>query len=480
MKLSEAQKNTICALATPTGQSALAIIRVSGEQSLEILKKLCPKLQKEIKSHLSYLSYIYDVKDQVIDQVVVTFFQSQKSYTGEQSFEISCHGNPILIKKILARLIELGARSAHAGEFTYRAFMNKKIDLVQAEAIHSLIVSQTDQAAKMSLRQLDGQISALLKKIESDLIWCLAHIEASIDFSTEGLDIIDDTILLDTLSEIESFLSTQINQFSKGQIIKSGLKVALIGEPNVGKSSLLNLLVQSEKAIVADVAGTTRDIIEAQTIYDGQIFNFSDTAGLRETADVVEKIGVSKSLLEVQKADLNIFIIDCASPSTSLFSDYILATYKSEKDFVQSAKFIILFNKVDLISEKIKSDIEELFSVYLMKQYGFSKEDLARKFLFVSSLELQDRQRILQTALDQFESLTFLDEALISSARQIEMVKEAYQLIGHVKAEMASGLGTEFIAQSLKEALLSVQRILGHIYDDQILDRVFKEFCLGK
>jgi tRNA modification GTPase len=232
-KLNELKHDDICALSTPVGRSAIAVVRVSGPNAFVILKKLCPKLADPIESHKAYLSYIYLKNNEKFDQVLVTYFKDQQSYTGESSFEVSCHGNPNIIKKTLDRIIEIGARLAHPGEFTFRAFINNKIDLVQAEAVLSLIESQS--AARISFRQLEGKTSDLFKQSESDIIWCLAHIEASIDFSTEGLDVISDSGLIDKLKKQRVEFNKLINNFSQGQIIKYGLKVALLGKPNVGK-----------------------------------------------------------------------------------------------------------------------------------------------------------------------------------------------------------------------------------------------------
>ncbi len=464
------KSDDICALSTPLGRSAIAVVRVSGPNTLRILKQLCPRLKDNIESHRAYLTYIYDADQEKIDQVVATFFQGKNSYTGEPSFEVSCHGSPAIIKKILDRIIELGARQAEPGEFTFRAFINDKIDLVQAEAVLSLIESQSESAAKVSLRQLEGKTSKIFTQMESEITWCLAHIEASIDFSTEGLDVIDNNKLILKLKELNDGLKKLHSDFNQGQIIKHGLKVSLLGKPNVGKSSLLNLLVSSDKAIVTDVAGTTRDVIEAHTQHKGMLFSISDTAGLRETIDVVEKIGVSRSLDEIKKSDLNIFILDSTESSVE--------DLEKNLQHLKNQKFVILCNKSDLVNSDIKSEI--LKAVAHKTKSLVPTFDPEKQLIFVSSFQTENREIILELILNQFESLTFLDTAIVSSARQAEMVRLASQNITKSIEELESGLGSEFIAQTLKEALFSVQKVLGHVYDDQILDRVFKEFCLGK
>lgn len=483
-KLNLVRNDDICALSTPVGHSAIAVVRLSGPQSLFILKKLCTKLNQDIVSHKAYLTYAYCDKNEKIDQILVTYFKDQQSYTGESGLEISCHGNPNIVKKILDRLIDLGARLAYPGEFTFRAFINNKIDLVQAEAILALIESQSDSAAKVSLRQLDGQTSDQFKKMESDLIWCLAHIEASIDFSTEGIDIVNDSGLILKLKKLKLQLEILINNFSHGQIIKYGIKVAILGKPNAGKSSLLNICVQSEKAIVTEIAGTTRDVIEAQTQHNGISLLISDTAGLRETSDKVEKIGVHRSIAEIDKSDLNIFVLDSA--------DKIDEQFIKNLNLLKNQKFIIVCNKADLITEIQKTALADEISravlnaqdkINSIDNYNNSKKDkiyFSNQILFVSCFESSCRDSLLNFILQQFDNLNFLDEAMVSSARQIEMVKIALDFLNKSIEELEQGLGSEFIAQTLKDAMLAIQKILGHVYDDQILDRVFKEFCLGK
>lgn len=471
-KLNNIKNDDICALSTAVGHSAIAIVRVSGPKSFQILKAICIKLTEKIESHKACLTYAYLNNNEKIDQVLVTYFKGQQSYTGESSFEISCHGNPNITKKILDRLIELGARLAEPGEFTFRAFINNKIDLVQAEAVLSLIESQSEQAAKISLRQLDGQTSNLFKKTESEITWCLAHIEASIDFSTEGIDVINDSGLIQKLKDLKNELNKLVDRFAQGQIIKHGLKVALLGKPNAGKSSLLNLVVQSEKAIVTDVAGTTRDIIEANTQFNGVVMMMSDTAGLRETQDKVEKIGVTKSLEEINKSDINIFVVD----STEALTEDFVKNIK----LLSHQKFVILCSKADLINESQKHFLSESISVAMQNLLAPAVFSFKDQVLFVSCLDLSCRNSVLNLVLRQFKDLNFLDESIVSSARQIEMVKVALGFLEKSISELEAGLGSEFIAQTLKDALLAIQKILGHVYDDQILDRVFKEFCLGK
>jgi tRNA modification GTPase len=466
-------EQTICALATPAGAGAISVVRMSGDKSLDILLAACPGLRtKKIESHHAYLTKIKNDKNETIDEVLATYFADRNSYTGEASVEISGHGNPLIAKKILERLCALGARSADRGEFTYRAFMNDKIDLVQAEAVLSLIESQTESAVRVSLRQLDGQVSKQFLAIESELVWCLAHIEASIDFSTEGLDVVDEKILVNKIKAIHHDLQKMIQSHQAGKIIKDGLKIVFMGLPNVGKSSLLNKIVEKEKAIVTDVAGTTRDVIEASTLFAGLKIWASDTAGIRDTADVVEKIGVEKSLVEIASADLCIYTFDSSIGLSDADRELISK--------LSSKKVLYVGNKWDVVESQSKDRTQLETTKKLQKFLPENMLISENNLLFVSALDLACRDQLLQRVTAEFRNLDFLNESIISSARQLEMSQLAELSIQKVISELEQKTGSEFIAQTLKGALLSIQKILGHSFDDQIMDRVFKEFCIGK
>lgn len=473
MHTTDKDEQTICALATPVGASAISVVRLSGPRAFEIIKNACPGLSdKKLESHKCYFTKIKNDKKENIDEVLVAVFADKKSYTGEPSVEINCHGNMIIVENILSRLYQLGARSAGRGEFTYRAFMNDKIDLVQAEAVLSVIESQSQKSLTVSLRQLAGQASKNFLSIESELIWCLAHIEASIDFSTEGLDIVDGNVLIEKIK----FIGTQLRQITEsyraGKIIKDGLKIVFMGQPNVGKSSLLNLIVEMDKAIVTSVAGTTRDIIESSTIYKGLKIMVSDTAGIRPTTDVVEKIGVEKSIREAASADVCVYIFDCSRGLSA--EDELLISRITNKNV------LFVGNKSDLLDPK---QTEIVFSETRKKLQLLSLQNsLIQDYgvVFISALDQSCRDQLLLRVTEEIKNLDFLNESLISSARQFEMSEEALEAVGRVVVELEQNAGAEFVAQTLKGALLSIQKILGHSYDDQIMDRVFKEFCLGK
>ncbi len=466
-------QQTICALATPAGAGAISVVRISGDQAKDIILAACPGLKnKNIESHKAYFTKLKNDKNENIDEVVVTYFADHKSYTGESSAEISCHGNPLITEKILNRLHQLGARSADRGEFTYRAFMNDKIDLVQAEAVLSVIESQTENALKVSLRQLEGKTSKEFLAIESEMIWCLAHIEASIDFSTEGLDVVDQNILIQKLKKIKQDLQKMIDSHKSGKILKDGLKIVFTGQPNVGKSSLLNQIVEKEKAIVTEIAGTTRDVIESATIYNGLKIIVCDTAGLRETKDVVEKIGVEKSLQEAASADICIYVFDASAGITKDDEKLILN--------IPNKKVLFVANKSDKLAPHVllgsRTETTKKLQSLALEKPCLDQNNL----LFLSALDQSCRDQLLLNITAEFKNLDFLNESLISSARQFEMSQNAELAVSNVVLELEQNAGSEFIAQTLKGALLSIQKILGHSFDDQIMDRVFKEFCIGK
>lgn len=459
--------DTICAISTAAGQGGIAVIRVSGPSALEFSKKIIPKLNHiELKTQHAYLADVFDHAKNKVDEAVVTYFANGKSFTGEEVVEISCHGSTYISQKILDLLIESGCFLAERGEFTFRAFMNNRIDLIQAESVLSLIQSQNELSAKIALRQLDGHVSKSFDLIESDLIWCLAHIEASIDFSTEGIDVVDINVLIEKLKSIHQQIQKINATYNAGKILKEGVKLVLLGIPNAGKSSLLNLLVQEEKAIVTEVAGTTRDIIEAQTQFAGVSFRISDTAGLRETRDQIEQIGVDRSKKEALKADV-LCVVVAMDDQPQWAPTLALA------EAIKASKTIYLISKVDLFQNYQADEMRK-------KLQSFDHQIDPNNIIFTSHVDSDTRSRVLTKAKEIVGDLSYLDQAVISSSRQYEGAKYCAQMIEKAVADLETNVGAEFVAMFLKEALISLQRILGKVYDDQIMDRVFKEFCLGK
>lgn len=457
---------TICAVSTPHGVGGISVIRVSGEHSLEITKKIALFLPNNIESHRVYFGTLKDSKNKEdIDEVLVTYFQEGKSFTGEEVLEISCHGSPQICQAILNQLIGLGARAADRGEFTYRAFMKGNVDLVQAESVLALIESQSATAQKLALRQLKGFLSSQLEGLEGDITWLMANLEAGIDFSTEGLELVSTEVVSAKLEVIENGLQSLVSSYKAGRILRDGIRIALAGRPNVGKSSLLNILLEEERAIVTDVAGTTRDVISGDTSFDGLKFTFLDTAGIRgHTSDIVEQIGIKKSREAHMEADVVLFVFDL---ETGLLAEDLELLRQLEK-----SNLVLIGNKLDKVLDPSQAPGFEKLSQY---------SDLSKRNLFfVSALDQNARSLILKEISSRFCQTDLQDYVLVSNARHYENLSKALSNIIRCQQLLKEGLGSEFLAIELKEALIAVQETLGKRFDDQVMDRVFKEFCLGK
>lgn len=469
-------QDTICAVSTPHGVGGISVIRVSGTHTLSAVSKICSFLPKKPESHRIYFGVLRSasVGDE-IDEVLVSYFAHGKSFTGEEVVEISCHGSPTICQTILQQLVELGVRPADRGEFTYRAFMNGKLDLVQAESVLSLIESQSQQAAKLAFRQLKGSVSKKLEDVENDMTWILAHAEAGIDFSTEDIKVVDNSAVLSRLSNIEKTLVDLVSTFRVGRLLKDGFRVVLTGLPNVGKSSLLNLFLEVERAIVTDIPGTTRDVIHGDTSFEGVKFTLLDTAGLRESvSDLVEKIGIERSREAASESDFVFFVLD----STKGLSSEEMTIL----DGLDPQRTYILANKIDLLDQKF--DTESVESLLKGSKFYQKIQDpsayLKRRVFFVSALDKTVRTRVLDGLVKEFADLQLENTVLISNSRHLENLSRALDNTRRSRGVVEQGLGDEFLALELKEALIAIHETLGKRFDDQIMDRVFKEFCIGK
>lgn len=458
----------ICAVSTPAGVGGISVIRVSGPGAFELIKRTSPNLPDAPISHTIHLGYFFS-KDQPepVDQCLFSFFAKGKSFTGEETVEISCHGSPTLCDLILQGLIQQGATAALPGEFTYRAFMNNKLDLIQAESVLSLIESRSKQSANLALRQLMGGMSKVLAEIESELTWCLAHIEASIDFSTEGLETTSADDLLKKLEHGLKEIKTLLGSYQKGRMIRDGVQIAIVGRPNVGKSSLLNLLLGYERSIVTDIAGTTRDVVSDEVVYQGQRLCFLDTAGIRKgTSDRVEIIGIQRSLETAKGADLVLFIFDASLGFTSEDQELL------EK--IRETRTIFIGNKIDLT----KSDDLPMQTLKIIQNHT---AQASTNVLFCSTFDTTHQSIILSSILKiVIGEIQTTGGVLVSNSRHFEALGFAANNLERSIESLKTGVGAELVSLDLKEALMSLQMILGKHYDDQIMDRVFKEFCIGK
>ncbi|MFS4458923.1 tRNA uridine-5-carboxymethylaminomethyl(34) synthesis GTPase MnmE [Bdellovibrio sp. HCB2-146] len=476
MHQGDRDKDTICAVSTPHGVGGISVIRISGPQTLSVVKRVCAFLPEHPESHRVYFGYLKNPQTgEEIDEVLVTYFKTGKSFTGEEVIEISCHGSPHICQSILQQLISLGARPADRGEFTYRAFMNGKLDLVQAESVLSLIESQSSQASKLALRQLKGDVSKKLEQIEDDMTWILAHAEAQIDFSTEGIDVVDYSVVKQRLKKVEETLKELVGTFKVGRLLKDGFRVVLTGLPNVGKSSLLNLFLEDERAIVTDIPGTTRDVIHGDTTFGGVKFTFVDTAGLRDqTTDLVERIGIQKSYEAQNESDVVFFIYDL-DKGLSAAELQILESLEPSRTY-------IIGNKVDRLGVPPKAlDVLETLKNSKFFQKIADKTDFStRRMFFVSALDKKARTSVLQSLVKEFADLQVENTVLISNARHFENLSRALENTQRSQMIVDNGMGSEFLSLELKESLIAIHETLGKRFDDQIMDRVFKEFCIGK
>lgn len=470
-------QDTVCAASTPPGVGGISVLRVSGKNAYTFTKKLCPFLSEVPESHRAQYGILKNPDSEVqIDEVMVTYFQNGRSFTGEDVCEISCHGNPVIVEAILQELILAGCRMADRGEFTYRAFMNGRLDLVQAESVMSLIHAQSQLGTRQALRQLQGSLSKSLENIEDTMTWCLAHLEASIDFSAEDIEVVSSQDLLLRVDQITQTLSKLLKTYRAGKVLQDGFKLVLAGIPNVGKSSLLNLLVGDSKAIVTDIPGTTRDLIEASFIVDGMKVLLVDTAGLRESSDHVEKIGIERSYRAQDSADGVFYVFDS---SRSLAPEEIATINQLDPE-----KAFLIGNKVDLgkhaLEERKAGLLEQLKGSRFLQKIQDLDLFWKTRVHFVSAMDENSGWNLKSVISNLLQQAQFEDQALISQARHFENLSKALENMGRAEKLVKQNSSPEFIALEMKESLIQIQETLGKRFDDQIMDRVFKEFCLGK
>ncbi|MBX3040315.1 MAG: tRNA uridine-5-carboxymethylaminomethyl(34) synthesis GTPase MnmE [Bdellovibrionaceae bacterium] len=467
-------RDTICAVSTPPGVGGISVLRLSGEKALEILRSIAPFVPENPESHRAYFGTLIDPSQrEAVDEVLVTWFDHGKSFTGEKTAEISCHGNPLICGEILRHLVASGARPADRGEFTYRSFMNGKMDLVQAESVLSLIESRSASARRLALRQLKGDLSQKIEAIEDDMIWCLAHIEAGIDFATEGLKTVESDVLLSRLGTIEKSLDQLVRSFSAGRILKDGVRVVFAGRPNVGKSSLLNNFLEEDRAIVTDIPGTTRDVVEGETQHEGIRISFVDTAGLREADDQIERLGIARSRKAQDDADLIFFVFDA---SRGLEADDLEILRSLDRE-----RTLVLGNKVDSApKEALDRSKDALQAETFFTEKDSSGTSSAQKVFFVSALDKVTRASVLDVLTQRLRSELNESASVLAGVRHFERLSAALEAVQRGTGILRTEAGAEFAAVDLKEALLAVQETIGKRFDDQIMDRVFKEFCIGK
>lgn len=448
--------DTICAIATALGEGGIAIIRISGDKALDIASKIFkPKSNDDIRNMKSYTmkyGHIYDGEtNELIDEVIISFMKGPKSFTAEDTIEINCHGGVVSTNKVLETVIKAGARLAEPGEFTKRAFLNGRIDLSQAEAVMDIITAKTDLAMKSALMQSNGYLSKEINRLREYMLNILALVEFAVDF-TEDDEEIDPSIPLKVGESLEKAISEMnglLKSADEGKLIREGLSLAIVGKPNVGKSSLLNALLRQKRAIVTDIAGTTRDIVEGTIRLDNIILNMIDTAGIRDTDDIVENIGVHKSKELIHKADLVLLVIDGSAPLS-----------KEDEELLELSKDtqrIIVVNKKD---QGHNIDIEGI---------SISARD-------------NDIDALIQEIKKRFElgQITAGQEDILANARQIQLLQRASESLDNAIIAMKNQVPTDLIVTDLYDSWENLKEILGERAKEDLLDELFKRFCIGK
>jgi len=449
-------QDTIIALATPQGVGALAVIRLSGESAIDLVQaEFRGKDLTQQPSHTLHLGTLG--RQQPIDEVLVSIFRAPHSFTRENSVEISCHGSPVIVREIIALLMQRGARLARPGEFTQRAFLNGRFDLAQAEAVADLIQAETSQGRQAALNQMRGGFSREIKNLREELIHFASLIELELDFGEEDVEFAKRDDLRQLIEKIRGYLARLIQSFSQGQVIKEGVATVIAGKPNAGKSTLLNALLNEERAIVSDIPGTTRDVIEDQIHLGGVLFRFIDTAGLRDTHDAIEALGIARTREQMQKASLILYLFDLANTTPEEIRQ---AEAELERGGVPYLK---VGNKLDQASDK---QVAELTGRDFILISARSKDNLALlKDQILKKLEMKEVRTgdVLVTNLRHWQQLTRTDEAL---ARVLE--------------GLGNGVTGDFLAMDIRQSLFHLGEITGEITSEDLLANIFSRFCIGK
>lgn len=462
------EEDIICAISTSPGAGAIAVLRLSGKESVELADRIfraaSGKKLAESKPNTVHFGEIRQGQ-QLVDEVLVTLFRSPHSYTGEDTVEIACHGSLYVQQKILQLLIETGARLAEPGEFTRRAFLHGKMDLSQAEAVADLIASSSAAAHRVALQQMKGGFSAELMKLRAELLQITSLLELELDFSEEDVEFADRTELKRIATDISTLVGGLCRSFSLGNVIKNGVPVAIVGNTNVGKSTLLNALLKEDKAIVSDIAGTTRDVIEDTVNIRGILFRFIDTAGIRATEDTVENMGIERTFAKIAGASVVLLLTDLSRGIES-FDSY----YRRVKEKISpSARLLIVLNKTDQTEdlltalETLQLQINGETIIPVSAKTGHNMEQLTEEL--IHTVNLHD----LNTG-----------NVIVTNARHYEALKHAHTAISRVISGLESGLSGEFISQDIRECLHYLSSISGIITTDEILGNIFKNFCIGK
>ena len=448
-------EDTICAIGTLVGESSINVIRVSGSESINIVNKLFNKDLTKKETYTITYGFIMD-KDEKIDEVLVSVFKSPKSFTGEDIVEINTHGGKTAANKIMELLLNNGARLAEPGEFIKRRFLNGKIDLIQAESINDMISSSTEAARKMSMKGISKELSKKINDLKDNILPIIANIEVNIDYPEyEDAVVVTREIIKEKMSYIQTKIKELVDTSDNGLIIKNGINISIVGKPNVGKSSILNSLLGEDKAIVTDIKGTTRDIVEGSITLNGILVNLYDTAGIRETNELVESIGIEKSIKKIDDSNLILFVID----SSSKFEE----EDKKVLDTLKDKKVLVVYNKIDLAKQKIK-ELEKFDSIEISSKEPDKIELLKKKIIEILNLD----------------DIANSDFTYISNARQISLLKKCLEITYKIDEEIKNEIPVDLIEINIQELWQTLGEITGSVYKEELLDEIFSKFCLGK
>lgn len=464
--------DSIVALATPSGAGAIAIIRISGKEAVaignQIFKSIKGKSLLQQKSHTLHLGHIVD-NQKTIDEVLVSVFKEPHSYTGENTIEISCHGSTYIQQQIIQLALRKGCRMANPGEFTLRAFLNGKLDLSQAEAVADLISSDNEASHQIAMQQMRGGFSNEIAKLREELLNFASLIELELDFAEEDVAFADRSQFHELLNRIEFVLKRLLDSFATGNVIKNGIPVAIVGEPNVGKSTLLNALLNEERAIVSDIAGTTRDTIEDELVIGGIGFRFIDTAGIRDTIDVVESIGIKKTFEKIEQAQVVLFLVDGYNLYVEGLIDSLVVEFgKIQNQFPQKPLLVVL-NKIDQLKE-----VQLLTILAQLTTHNLQPTTLSAKN---------------KTGIDELKNqlLSFVNtgalrnnETIVTNTRHYDSLLKALDEIQNVKFGLETNLSSDLMALDIREALYHFGMITGQVTNDELLGNIFANFCIGK
>lgn len=466
-------QDTIVALATPSGAGAIAVIRLSGKEAIsiaaEVFQSVSGKDISKQRTHTIHLGHIVS-EGKIYDQVLLSIFKGPNSYTGEHVVEISCHGSTFIQQQIIQLLLRKGAKMAQAGEFTLRAFLNGKLDLSQAEAVADLIASDNEASHQIAMQQMRGGFSNEIAKLREELLNFASLIELELDFAEEDVEFADRSAFHELLNRIEFVLKRLIDSFAVGNVIKNGIPVAIVGEPNVGKSTLLNALLNEERAIVSDIAGTTRDTIEDELVINGIGFRFIDTAGIRETKDVVESIGIQKTFEKMEQAQVVLFLVDSSQFIADSIENLKIEIEKVKNKYPTKA-IVAIINKVDLLSEEDVKGIQEQLSSF----------DVQLSTIFISAKQKVGIDELKNTLLSFVNTGALRNnETIVTNTRHYDSLLKALEEIQKVKWGLESHLSSDLIAIDIRSALHFFGEITGEVTNDELLGNIFANFCIGK